>query len=137
MRTFADHTRNTLDLSAIPYVKRCSHLPIIADPSHGTGRREKVTPLSCAAVATGAHGLIIEVHNHPDQALSDGAQSLYPEQFTELMGRVADHAVQIHGGYGLMKDYNVERFYRDHKLLEIGEGTSEIQRLVISRYIGC
>jgi 3-deoxy-7-phosphoheptulonate synthase len=70
-------------------VQRCSHLPIIADPSHGTGRREKVIPLSCAAVAAGAQGLIVEVHTHPDQALSDGPQSLYPKQFEELMQRVA------------------------------------------------
>lgn len=89
VRTFADHTRNTLDLSSIPYVQRCSHLPIISDPSHGTGRREKVIPLSCASVAVGAHGLIVEVHCHPDKALSDGPQSLYPDQFQELMGRVS------------------------------------------------
>ncbi|HSG99271.1 MAG TPA: 3-deoxy-7-phosphoheptulonate synthase, partial [candidate division Zixibacteria bacterium] len=88
VRTFADHTRNTLDLSAIPFVQRTSHLPIIADPSHGTGRRDKVTPLSCAAAACGADGLIVEVHSHPDSALSDGAQSLYPEQFVDLIERV-------------------------------------------------
>ncbi|HEX9751198.1 MAG TPA: 3-deoxy-7-phosphoheptulonate synthase [candidate division Zixibacteria bacterium] len=88
VRTFADHTRNTLDLSAIPFVQRTSHLPIIADPSHGTGRREKVTPLSCAAAAVGADGLIIEVHPDPDHALSDGQQSLYPDQFVDLIARV-------------------------------------------------
>jgi 3-deoxy-7-phosphoheptulonate synthase len=88
VRTFADHTRNTLDLSAIPFVQRSSHLPIIADPSHGTGRRDKVTPLSCAAAAAGADGLMIEVHPDPDKALSDGPQSLYPEQFVDLMKRV-------------------------------------------------
>ncbi len=87
-RTFADHTRNTLDLSVIPAVKRLSHLPIIADPSHGTGKRDKVTPLARAAVAVGADGLIIEVHHEPDRALSDGYQSLYPEQFEALMGEV-------------------------------------------------
>jgi 3-deoxy-7-phosphoheptulonate synthase len=88
VRTFADHTRNTLDLSVIPAVKRLSHLPIIVDPSHGTGKREKVTPLARAAVAVGADGLIVEVHNQPDRALSDGYQSLYPEQFDELMDQV-------------------------------------------------
>jgi len=85
VRTFADHTRNTLDLSLIPAVQRLSHLPIIVDPSHGTGVRNKVTPLSRAAVAVGADGLIIEVHPDPDRALSDGKQSLYPQQFDELM----------------------------------------------------
>ncbi len=87
-RTFADHTRNTLDLSVIPAVKRLSHLPIIADPSHGTGKRDKVTPLARAAVAVGADGLIIEVHPEPERALSDGYQSLYPEQFAALMEEV-------------------------------------------------
>src|SRR5437762_3233500 len=89
VRTFADHTRNTLDLSVIPAVKHLSHLPIIVDPSHGTGRRDKVTPLARAAVAVGADGLIVEVHPHPDRALSDGFQSLYPEQFEELMAEIA------------------------------------------------
>jgi 3-deoxy-7-phosphoheptulonate synthase len=89
VRTFADHTRNTLDLSVIPAVKALSHLPIIADPSHGTGKRDKVTPLARAAVAVGADGLIVEVHAEPDHALSDGSQSLFPEQFDELMKQVA------------------------------------------------
>jgi len=88
VRTFADHTRNTLDLSLIPAVQRLSHLPILVDPSHGTGKRNKVTPMSRAAVAVGSDGLIVEVHNQPDQALSDGMQSLYPEQFEELMAQV-------------------------------------------------
>jgi len=88
VRTFADHTRNTLDLSLVPAVKRLSHLPIIVDPSHGTGKRNKVTPLSRAAVAVGADGLIIEVHPDPDNALSDGNQSLYPDQFDSLMVEV-------------------------------------------------
>ena len=88
VRTFADHTRNTLDLSLIPAVQRLSHLPIVVDPSHGTGKRNKVTPLSRAAVAVGADGLIIEVHHQPDKALSDGMQSLYPDQFDELMAQV-------------------------------------------------
>lgn len=95
VRTFANHTRNTLDLSAIPFVQRASHLPIIADPSHGTGRRDKVIPLSCASVAVGADGLMVEVHPHPDSALSDGAQSLFPDQFTELMRRVTDIAAVV------------------------------------------
>jgi len=88
VRTFADHTRNTLDLSAIPFVQRNCHLPIIADPSHGTGRRDKVIPLSCASVAAGADGLMIEVHTHPDSALSDGPQSLFPGQFEDLVKQV-------------------------------------------------
>ena len=88
VRTFADHTRNTLDLSIVPAVQRLSHLPIVVDPSHGTGKRNKVTPLSRAAVAVGADGLIVEVHNEPDKALLDGMQSLYPEQFEELMAQV-------------------------------------------------
>jgi 3-deoxy-7-phosphoheptulonate synthase len=88
VRTFADHTRNTLDLSIVPAVQRLSHLPIVVDPSHGTGKRNKVTPLSRAAVAVGADGLIIEVHHQPDKALSDGVQSLYPDQFDELMAQV-------------------------------------------------
>jgi len=88
VRTFADHPRNTLDLSLIPAVQRLSHLPILVDPSHGTGKRNKVSPLSRAAVAVGADGLIIEVHHEPDKALSDGMQSLYPDQFDELMAQV-------------------------------------------------
>jgi 3-deoxy-7-phosphoheptulonate synthase len=84
VRTFADHTRNTLDLSVVPAVDALSHLPIIVDPSHGTGKRDKVLPMARAAVAAGADGLIVEVHPNPDLALSDGYQSLYPEQFREL-----------------------------------------------------
>ena len=84
VRTFADHTRNTLDLSVIPAVQRLSHLPIIADPSHGTGKRDKVHPMALAAIAAGASGLIVEVHPNPDRALSDGFQSLFPEQFQAL-----------------------------------------------------
>jgi 3-deoxy-7-phosphoheptulonate synthase len=84
VRTFADHTRNTLDLSVVPAVQRLSHLPITVDPSHGTGKRDKVHPMALAAVAAGAAGLIVEVHPNPDRALSDGFQSLYPEQFQEL-----------------------------------------------------
>ena len=85
IRTFADHTRNTLDLSIVPAVKRISHLPIIVDPSHGTGKRHKVAPMSRASVAVGADGLIIEVHDQPEKALSDGPQALLPESFVELM----------------------------------------------------
>ncbi len=88
VRTFADHTRNTLDLSIVPAVQRLSHLPILVDPSHGTGKRDKVMQLSRAAVAVGCDGLIIEVHCDPDRALSDGPQSLYPEQFDDLMKKV-------------------------------------------------
>jgi 3-deoxy-7-phosphoheptulonate synthase len=85
IRTFETYTRNTMDISAIPVVKKLSHLPIVADPSHGTGRRDKVTPMARAAVAAGADGLLVEVHPDPDRALSDGAQSLRPEQFEDLM----------------------------------------------------
>jgi len=88
IRTFETYTRNTMDISAIPVVKKLSHLPIVADPSHGTGRRDKVAPMARAAVAAGADGLLIEVHPDPDHALSDGAQSLRPEQFQELMGQL-------------------------------------------------
>jgi len=88
IRTFENATRNTLDISAIPVVKKRSHLPIVGDPSHGTGRRDKVIPMARAAIAAGADGLLIEVHNNPDKALSDGAQSLYPEQFDRLMGEL-------------------------------------------------
>jgi len=85
VRTFSDFSRNTLDLSIVPAVKQISHLPIFVDPSHGTGRRDKVAPLSRAAAAVGADGLIIEVHNDPNRALSDGPQSLTPEMFEELV----------------------------------------------------
>jgi len=85
IRTFETYTRNTMDISAIPVVKKLSHLPIVADPSHGTGRRDKVLPMARAAVAAGADGLLVEVHPEPDRALSDGAQSLRPEQFQEMM----------------------------------------------------
>jgi 3-deoxy-7-phosphoheptulonate synthase len=85
IRTFETYTRNTMDISAIPVVKKLSHLPIVADPSHGTGRRDKVAAMARAAVAAGSDGLLIEVHPDPDRALSDGAQSLRPEQFEELM----------------------------------------------------
>ena len=95
IRTFADHTRNTLDLSLIPAVQRLSHLPILVDPSHGTGKRNKVTPLSRAAVAVGADGLMVEVHNKPDEAMSDGPQSLFPDQFDELMTQVRQIAAVV------------------------------------------
>ena len=88
IRTFESYTRNTLDISAIPVIHKLSHLPILADPSHGIGIRDKVAPMARAAVAAGADGLIIEVHPDPDQALSDGAQSLFPEQFERLMSEV-------------------------------------------------
>jgi 3-deoxy-7-phosphoheptulonate synthase len=95
VRTFADHTRNTLDLSVIPAVKGLSHLPIIVDPSHGTGRRDKVLPMARAAVAVGADGLIVEVHPDADHARSDGYQSLYPDQFDELMQEITAIAAVV------------------------------------------
>jgi 3-deoxy-7-phosphoheptulonate synthase len=88
IRTFETYTRNTFDIAAIPVIKKLSHLPMIGDPSHGTGRRDKVAPMARAAVAAGADGLLIEVHNDPDHALSDGAQSLDPGQFEQLMGEL-------------------------------------------------
>jgi 3-deoxy-7-phosphoheptulonate synthase len=89
IRTFETYTRNTMDISAIPVVKKLSHLPIAGDPSHGTGRRDKVAPMARAAVAAGADALIIEVHHDPDHAWSDGAQTLKPEQFQELMKQLS------------------------------------------------
>ncbi len=88
IRTFENYTRNTFDLAAIPVIKKLSHLPIVADPSHATGRRDKVLPMARAAVAAGADGLLLEVHNDPEHALSDGAQSLFVEQFAKLMGEL-------------------------------------------------
>lgn len=88
VRSFAKHTRNLLDLAAVPVVKSLSHLPIVADPSHGTGLRSKVIPMGRAAVAAGADGLIVEVHADPPHAMSDGAQSLYPAQFAEMMEQI-------------------------------------------------
>ena len=88
IRTFESYTRNTLDVSAIPVIQKISHLPIIADPSHGTGRRDKVPPMARASVAAGADGLLLEVHHDPEKALSDGAQSLYPAQFEKLMSEL-------------------------------------------------
>lgn len=96
IRTFEDYTRNTCDLSAVPALKELSHLPVIVDPSHGTGVRSLVTPVSKAAVAVGADGLIVEVHPNPEKAFSDGAQSLPPQQFYDLMGWV-QKLVEIEG----------------------------------------
>jgi 3-deoxy-7-phosphoheptulonate synthase len=88
IRTFDTYMRNTMDIAAIPVIKQFSHLPVMADPSHGTGRRDKVAAMARAAVAAGADGLLIEVHENPERALSDGAQSLYPDQFDQLMDEV-------------------------------------------------
>jgi 3-deoxy-7-phosphoheptulonate synthase len=92
VRTFADHTRNTLDLSIIPSVQALSHLPILVDPSHGTGKRDAILPMSRAGVAAGADGLLVEVHHQPDKALSDGPQAMYPEQFARLMYEIGQIA---------------------------------------------
>lgn len=92
LRTFENFSRNTLDLGAVPIIKKLSHLPVIVDPSHGSGKRFMVEPLALAAVAAGAHGIIVEVHHDPERALSDGQQSLYPEQFASLVEKV--NAVQ-------------------------------------------
>lgn len=88
VRTFADHTRNTLDLSIVPAVQQISHLPIIVDPSHGTGRSDKVLPLARAAAAVGANGIMVEVHNHPERALSDGPQAILPETLRQLVREI-------------------------------------------------
>ena len=95
IRTFETATRNTMDISAIPVVKKLSHLPMIGDPSHGTGRRDQVLPMARAAVAAGADGLIVEVHPEPDRAVSDGAQTLRPDQFREMMQQVRAIAVAV------------------------------------------
>jgi 3-deoxy-7-phosphoheptulonate synthase len=96
VRTFADHTRNTLDLSIVPAIKRISHLPILVDPSHGTGKRNKVLPMSRAAIASGADGVLIEVHHKPEEALSDGPQALLPDAFAEVVRQV-DAIAQVLG----------------------------------------
>jgi 3-deoxy-7-phosphoheptulonate synthase len=95
VRTFSDHARNTLDLSVIPAVQRVSHLPILVDPSHGTGRRDSVLPMARAAVACGADGIIVEVHHQPEKALSDGPQSIYPAQFAQMMDELEQIAPVI------------------------------------------
>jgi 3-deoxy-7-phosphoheptulonate synthase len=96
VRTFSDFSRNTLDLAVVPAVKRRSHLPIMVDPSHGTGKRHKVLPLSLAAVAVGADGLLVEVHHEPEKALSDGVQSIVPEEFAHLSLAVREIAQVLH-----------------------------------------
>jgi 3-deoxy-7-phosphoheptulonate synthase len=95
VRTFADQTRNTLDLSAVPVVQRLSHLPVIVDPSHGTGRRDYVPPMACASLAAGAHGLMVEIHPEPDHAWSDGSQSLNLQAFAALLSRLCQIATAI------------------------------------------
>ena len=106
VRTFADHTRNTLDLSIIPAVQRLSHLPILVDPSHGTGRRDSVLPMARAAVASGADGIIVEVHDHPEKALSDGPQSIYPSQFATMMNELEQIAPVV--GRNLPRGVHIE-----------------------------
>jgi 3-deoxy-7-phosphoheptulonate synthase len=96
VRTFSDFSRNTLDLAVVPAVKKRSHLPIMVDPSHGTGKRHKVLPLSLAAVAVGADGLLVEVHHEPEKALSDGVQSIIPEEFAQLANEVRQIATVLH-----------------------------------------
>jgi 3-deoxy-7-phosphoheptulonate synthase len=95
IRTYETYTRNTMDISAIPVIKKLSHLPIIGDPSHGTGRRDMVPALARAAVAAGADGIIVEVHPNPDKALSDGAQTLFPDQFAQLVKDLSRIALAI------------------------------------------
>jgi len=95
VRTFADHARNTLDLSIVPALRHVSHLPILVDPSHGTGRRDSVLPMARAAVAAGADGVMVEVHDHPEKALSDGPQSIYPAQFSVMMQELGQIALVV------------------------------------------
>ena len=106
VRTFTDHTRNTLDLSIIPAVRRLSHLPILVDPSHATGKRDSVLPMARAAVASGADGLLVEVHHQPDKALSDGPQSIYPAQFATMMDEIEQIAPVV--GRNLPRGIHVE-----------------------------
>src|ERR1039457_4195195 len=106
VRTFTDHTRNTLDLSIVPAVRRLSHLPILVDPSLGTGKRNKVLPMARAAIAAGADGILVEVHNHPEVALSDGQQSIYPDQFARMMDELAQIAPEV--GRNLPRDIRIE-----------------------------
>jgi 3-deoxy-7-phosphoheptulonate synthase len=96
VRTFADHSRNTLDLSIVPAVQKLSHLPILVDPSHGTGKRDNVLPMARAAVAAGADGVMVEVHHQPEKALSDGPQSIYPNQFELMMNELEQIAPVVH-----------------------------------------
>src|SRR5271168_862236 len=96
VRTFADHTRNTLDLSIVPAVQQASHLPILVDPSHGTGKRDKVVQMARGAVAVGCDGIMVEVHHQPEKALSDGPQSIYPEQFASMMDELEQIAAVLH-----------------------------------------
>jgi 3-deoxy-7-phosphoheptulonate synthase len=105
VRTFADHTRNTLDLSIIPAVRRVSHLPILVDPSHGTGKRDSVLPMTRAAIASGADGILVEVHDHPENALSDGPQSIYPDQFARMMDELEQIAPVV--GRNLPRDIRI------------------------------
>src|SRR5437764_9169660 len=107
IRTFESYTRNTLDISAIPVIKKLSHLPIITDPSHATGKRDKVAPMARASVAAGADGIIVEVHCNPDKALSDGAQSMYPAQFDRVMAELRIIAPAI--GRGICVEPVVKR----------------------------
>ncbi|MGD0788309.1 MAG: 3-deoxy-7-phosphoheptulonate synthase [Terracidiphilus sp.] len=106
VRTFTDHTRNTLDLSIIPAVRRLSHLPILVDPSHATGKRDSVLPMARAAVASGADGLLVEVHHQPDKALSDGPQSIYPSQFATMMDEIEQIAPVV--GRNLARGIHIE-----------------------------
>ncbi len=106
IRTFTDHTRNTLDLSIVPAVQRLSHLPILVDPSHGTGKRDSVLPMARAAVASGADGIIVEVHNQTEKALSDGPQSIYPEQFARMMDELEQIAPVVERS--LPRDIHIE-----------------------------
>jgi 3-deoxy-7-phosphoheptulonate synthase len=96
VRTFVDHSRNTLDLTIVPAIQKVSHLPILVDPSHGTGKRDKVLPLARAAVAVGSDGVMVEVHNQPEKALSDGPQSIYPDQFARMMDELQQLAPIVH-----------------------------------------
>jgi hypothetical protein len=128
IRTFENSTRNTMDISAIPVVKSLSHLPIVADPSHGTGRRDKVLPMARAAVAAGADGLLVEVHHDPDHALSDGAQSLFPKQFAELMDQLRIIAPAVGRSYNVERAWNGRNLWRgpDRRIVRAGAPQSRL-----------
>ena len=128
IRTFETYTRNTMDISAIPVVKKLSHLPIVGDPSHGTGRRDMVAPMARAAVAAGADGLLMEVHHDPDHALSDGAQSLYPSQYAELMRQIRMIRNRGRPDFRAHEERRHHRCWADRRLFRSRAAQSRIHR---------
>ena len=129
IRTFEKYTRNTFDLNAVPVLKQLSHLPVIADPSHGTGRWDIVPAMARAAVAAGADGLIIEVHPHPAEAISDGAQSLTPARFADLMKQLKRVAEAVDRTIGTLADPQAESEALDDRLVGTGRSAETAQEL--------